>query len=211
LEINQDVTIQGPGAGLLAIYGNYHTRVFRVDAGANVTISGLAIEGGDGDALLYNLPSGGNPPDYYDGHGGGILNLGTLTLSACSVIGNDTGTVSGSLDGHGPFTGGGIENLGTMTLSGCTVTGNGDRSAPTAYTQYGGGIYNDGTMTLSGCKVTNNSASLGGGGIFNDTQGHLTILSSVVKNNTATDGNDICDLGWMQISKDSKVGQVSYK
>jgi hypothetical protein len=209
LEINQNLTIQGPGAGLLAIYGNYHTRVLRVDTGANVTIGGLTIEGGDGDAFLDNLPGGGNPPDYYDGRGG-VINLGTMTLSACTVTGNDTGTVSGGANDAGPgfSSGGGIENLGTMTLSGCTVTGNYNRFEPT---YYGDGIYNNGTMTLSGCNVTNNSAAGGGGGIFNDTQGHLTILSSVVKNNTAKDGNDICDLGWMQISKDSKVGQVSYK
>ena len=45
-----------------------------------------------------------------------------------------------------------------------------------------------------------------GGGIFNDTQGHLTILSSVVSSNTASDGADICNLGSMTISKDSKIG-----
>jgi hypothetical protein len=61
--------------------------------------------------------------------------------------------------------------------------------------------------------VTGNSASTGsaydlskGGGIFNDTQGHVTILSSVVKNNTASDGPDICNLGSMTISKDSSIG-----
>jgi hypothetical protein len=49
-----------------------------------------------------------------------------------------------------------------------------------------------------------------GGGIFNETHGNLTILSSVVINNTATDGADICDLGTMSV-KHSTIGQVSHK
>jgi hypothetical protein len=65
--------------------------------------------------------------------------------------------------------------------------------------------------------VTGNSAGLAGtnyskgGGIFNDTKGNLTILSSVVSNNTASDGADICDLSSIKISKDSQVGKVSHK
>jgi hypothetical protein len=81
----------------------------------------------------------------------------------------------------------------------------------------GGGIFSFGTLTVSGCAVTGNFAGYlngdhgRGGGIFNDAQGHLTILSSVVRNNTASDGGDICDLGWMQISTDSSIGRVTHK
>jgi hypothetical protein len=216
LEINKNLTIQGPGAGLLAIQGD-GARVFKVDAGANVTISGLTIEGGGGVAS-WEVPitaGFGNAPDYYDGSGGGILNLGMLTLSGCTVSGNSTGT---SLGGIGvALEGGGISNFGTMTLSGCTVTRNSAVWFGTTGYSRGGGIYNDGTMTLSGCTVTGDSAGLAGtnfsrgGGIFNDAQGHLTILSSVVQNNTASDGADICDLGSTKISKDSQVGKVSHK
>jgi hypothetical protein len=64
-------------------------------------------------------------------------------------------------------------------------------------------------MTLGGCTVTNNTARYGGG-IFNDWQGHLTILSSVVCGNLPSWGHDIYDFGWMQISTDSSIGRVSY-
>jgi hypothetical protein len=85
----------------------------------------------------------------------------------------------------------------------------------------GGGIYNDGTMTFSGCNVTGNTAydyyrtdglvvHGAGGGIFNDTQGHLTIVSSVVLNNTASNGADMCDLGSTKITH-SSIGTVSKK
>ncbi len=202
LEINKNLTIQGPGAGLLAIYGNDLSRVFQVDAGANVTISGLTIGGGDGVASHYGGPSGFPTPAYYDGCGGGILNLGKLTLSGCTVVGNDSSLSRGTAVGGIGWRGGGICNFGTLSLGGSTVTGNSASS-------WGGGIYNDGTMTISGSTVTGNSASAGGG-IFNDTQGNLTILSSVVQDNAAQDGADICSLGLLTISKDSKVGKISH-
>jgi hypothetical protein len=193
LEINKNLTIQGPGASLLAISGNNQSRVFQVDAGTNVTISGLAIEGGIGEASSAKDANGDNVPDQYDGYGGGILNLGTLALSGCTVTGNITraGLGIGGAFGY-QFEGGGIYNHGTLTLSdGCIVTGN---VAPDQY-------LNSSRTILKGA----------GGGIFNDSQGSLTILSSTVINNTATIGADIDSLGLMTISKDSKVGHISNK
>jgi hypothetical protein len=183
LEINKNLTIQGPGASLLAVSGDLESRVFRVDAGVSVTIKGLTIEGGGGaSADTITLWTGGNFPDYYDGHGGGILNLGTLALGGCTVTGNMTRLSLGGASSR--FEGGGIFNGGALTLSGCTVTGN---TAP--------------DYTSSGTVVQG-----AGGGIFNDTQGHLTILSSDVLSNTASIGPDICNLGSIKISKDSTIG-----
>jgi hypothetical protein len=206
LEINKNLTIQGPGAGSLAISGGsgyvlgtyYGSRVFQVDAGANVTISGLTIEGGNGSTFVAEQF---NANEKYDGYGGGILNLGMLALSGCNVTGNtiDTrdglGYAFGTPPYYAKFGGGGIFNDGTMTLSGCNVTGN---SVPPYIDGYGNAWWG------------------AGGGILNWKQSHLNILSSVVLNNSAYasyggDGDDICDLGWMKISKDSTVGQVSHK
>jgi hypothetical protein len=196
LEINKNLTIQGPGAGLLAISGQGYmgSRVFQVDAGTNVTISGLTIEDGSGDRYnnQFNGPTDGWNTDSYDGYGGGILNLGTLTLSGSNVTNNQVGFLLGNALGSN-FGGGGIFNEGTMTLTGSTVTGN---TVPTFYRS-------DGTTVLYPSK---------GGGIFNDTQGNLTITSSTVTNNTAPDGLDICSLGSITISKDSTIGsKVSKK
>jgi hypothetical protein len=189
LEINKNLTIQGPGAGLLAINGNSNehagsivSRGFQVDTGANVTISGLTIEGGNGMKIIDYHNTFDFTPDYYDGRGGGILNLGTLALSGCNVTGNSAGS---DLGASYRFEGGGIYNNGTMTLSGCTVTGNTARDL----------VYSSGYVVKGA-----------GGGIFNDAQGRLTILSSVVSNNTASDGADICNLGSITISKDSSIG-----
>jgi hypothetical protein len=196
LEIHQNLTIQGPGAGLLTISGGttYGSRVFQVDAGVTVTISGLTIA--DGRANADYSTNSASTAAHYDGCGGGILNLGTLTLSGCDVIDNySSPSWLTNLGGFG-YRGGGICNFGTMTLGGSTV------SANSAY-NWGGGIYNDGTMTLSGSTLNDNSAAVGGG-IFNDQQGNLTILSSVVQNNTAQDGADIYSVSSVTTSKGGK-------
>ena len=62
LDITQDLTIDGPGAGQLAVSGDDSSEVFNIGSGATVTISGLTI-------------TDGNASD-----GGGIANAGTLTL-----------------------------------------------------------------------------------------------------------------------------------
>jgi hypothetical protein len=151
LDINTNLTIQGPGANELAISGGYGSTsspstVFGVGATAsNVTLAGLSIL--DGQASL----------------GAGIFNSGGLTLSGCTLSGNHAAS---SLSGG---EGGAIYNNygATLTVSGCTVSGN--------YGGDGGGIYNDGTMSLLASTVTGNSADGGGAGIFNDIHGYLTI------------------------------------
>jgi hypothetical protein len=144
LYISKNLDIEGPGAGRLAISG-YSSRVFEVAAGAQVTLSGLTIEGGDGR-------NGSFDPQVNDGLGGGILNWGTLTLNGCTVTNNFNQIGSPWMD-----LGGGIYNEGTLTLSGTTVTHNyaaGD----------GAGIYNasTGTLTVLNSSVTRNCEIING-------------------------------------------------
>jgi predicted outer membrane repeat protein len=121
LLINKSLTIQGPGAGQLAISGGNSSRVFEVAAGVQDTLAGLTITGGDGNPAAAA----------FDGNGGGaILNWGTLTLSSSTVSGN-TAYPSG----------GGIYSAGALTISSSTVSGN---SASIG----GGGIYNGGSLTV---------------------------------------------------------------
>jgi hypothetical protein len=137
LSINKNLDIEGPGAKNLAIQA-VGSRVFEVAAGAQVTLSGLTIEGGDGRY-------GGFDPQVNDGLGGGILNWGTLTVNGCVVTGNFSQIGSPSFD-----LGGGIYNAGTLTVSGTTVTRN--------YAAEGAGIYNasTGTLTVLNSSVTRN-------------------------------------------------------
>lgn len=156
LYISTSLTIQGPGAGQLTIHGGGYSRVFEIAANINVTLSGLTISGGGGWA---------DPSSFdralWDGTGGGILNFGTLTLTAgCIVTGN-----SG-------YEGGGIANFGTLTIDGSAITGN------TA--KMGGGIYNAKHASLTvtgGSTVLNNTATAGD--IYNLGQEHISKDSMV--------------------------------
>ena len=119
LEINKNLDIEGPGANKLAISGGGGSRVFQVDAGAQVTLSGLTIENGSGTFD----PSLSDPND---GKGGGILNFGTLSLSGSTVtqnaatygggIFNDTAGILTVLNSSGTHnTGFDLYNLGSWS------------------------------------------------------------------------------------------------
>jgi hypothetical protein len=145
IDITKNLDIEGLGANNLAINGGFIARVFRVTAGAQVTLSGLTIEYGNGR-------TGGYDPASDDGLGGSILNYGTLTVTFCMVTGDSVNTNASSY-------GGGIYNAGTLTVSDSTVTHNIAGYA-------GGGIYNAGTLTVLNSSIIDNTA-LFGADIFN--------------------------------------------
>ncbi len=160
LDINKNLTIQGPGAGILTVastgWGNPDaSRILEVGY-ATVTLSGMTISNGAG-VRSYNTV------DTNDGLGGGVLNFGTLTISGCTLSGNRC-SMSGS----------GIANFGTLTVSGCNLSSN-------YWTYHGGAIFNGGLLTVSGCTLSGNSGS----GIYNvATAGALTVLDSVFSSNS---------------------------
>lgn len=77
LQITHNVTINGPGAGSLAVNGNAASRVFENFA-SDVTISGFTVTNG--------LPSTGD-----NNGGGGILSHGGLTIIGTSILNNNAG------------------------------------------------------------------------------------------------------------------------
>ncbi len=156
LEINKNLTIQGPNANVLTISGNNATRVFQIDAGTNVTISQITIAQGNANAAPKTQA------------GGGILNQGTLTLQY-AVIRDST-----SLEG------GAIQNDGlnsTLVITGSTLVNNNSATV-------GGGIRNEGTATVANSTITGNIATTAGGGVSNNS--HLTLTWSTITNNRIT-------------------------
>jgi hypothetical protein len=163
--ISGRVTLDAHGSG----------RIFQVNPGANVALSGLE--------LIHGGIVGGN--------GGGISNAGTLSLTNCNLDYNSASPTSGT---SGIVQGGGIYNspTGTLSLTNCDVSYN------DATGGQGGGIYNDGKLTLTSCKLSDNGyyanspASnktdvLAGGGIYNSPTGKLSITDSTLSGNTAGD------------------------
>jgi hypothetical protein len=144
LVISKNLTIVGPGANVLAVSGNYASRVFHVTSNAvTVNISGLTITNG---AVSGSFP--GNM-------GGGIWNdHSTLNLSNCVVSGNNGGVGSGG----GIFNDGSVSSKSAiLRITDCTISGN-------SCTNGGGGIYNFGDqgiaeLVVSGSTISGNTVS----------------------------------------------------
>ncbi|HEY8748065.1 MAG TPA: DUF4082 domain-containing protein [Tepidisphaeraceae bacterium] len=163
LEINHNLTLDGPGTGVLAVSGNSASRVFQVDPGVNVSLSGMTV-------------TGGNETD-----GGGIyINGGTLQLTTVNIQGNHAALVGGGIYSNGGSLTVGQSSFSSNTATGVGATGgSGGAIATTAST----------VASMTGCDFSNNTVSGGfgttnaasGGAIF--SPGTLTLTSSTFSNN----------------------------
>jgi hypothetical protein len=169
LLLNKSLTIDGPGAGQLAISGGLRwgvgiyagtpfttstsSRVFEVTGSStNVTLSGLTIT--DGCPL-------GTLSGEYGPNGGAIANhdFSTLTVSGCTVSNNYT---TGD--------GGGIYNFAaTLKLVNSTLSGN--LAENSSGGSEGGGLYSNvsSPLSMTDCTLSGNVASEGGGVWLNST------------------------------------------
>ena len=186
LVINENMTINGPGAGSLGITGNNASRVFNINGPFTVAISGVTIQNGNAN------------------NGGGILNHGTLTLTNSALSGNNANNGGGIYNGAGTLTvanstlsgnsaavyGGGISNdTGTLTLTNSTLSGN------SAFR--GGGIWNTNSSTLNvtDSSLSGNSGSQLGGGIWNTNGSTLNVTNSTFSGNATVYGGGIYNGG----------------
>jgi hypothetical protein len=188
LAIAKNLTIQGPGANVLTIDANDSSRVFNISAGT-VNVTGLTLahgvstsssSGGGGDMTIaatavvniQNCRITGGRSGY---EGGGVENLGTLTVADCTFDNNYCTNNSG----------GGLNSAGSVALTNCTFTAN--RGG------YGGGLFIHGTGVVQNCTLVSNAGPGGGGGIF--FNGTVTVISSLIAGNTSANGADIFDVG----------------
>ena len=126
LMVNSDVTIQGPGANILAISGNKAVRVFDVTDGAATTLN----------ALVFNLTI----KDGVAATGAGF-NVGqndNLQLTNCWLTGNTTTAQGGAINFIGD---------GDLTVLASTLSGNA--------ANIGGAVYFAGTAAGVPKKVAN--------------------------------------------------------
>jgi hypothetical protein len=142
LDIANNLTIKGPGAGNFTISGGNTQRVLHILPGISASISGLTIAGGN-----------------TTGFGAGIDCEGSLTLENCTVATNTAGMGGGGVAFVANNTG-----PASLTVTSCTFTGNGAAN--------GGGIYSSVTnlaghveVTITTTDFTQNAASAAGGAI----------------------------------------------
>ncbi len=205
MNINDDLTLQGPGVSVLAISGNNASRVFSIKAGINVFISNLTLKDGRdpccGAAIvmgrasltitnvtLTNHTAVSGAAIYNDVGGGGLM--GRQLTIVDSIFSNNSASEWG----------GAIYNIdvGTITVENSTFTNN---SA-----QYdGGAIYNVGKLAISNTTLSGNSASKTGGGLYNI--GIVTVENSTFTNSLAQyDGGAIYNIGNLTISDSTLSG-----
>ena len=181
LNIDKNLTINGPGAHLLTVSGNNATRVMNINSGLTVALSGLTISNGhvsgSGSAGIHN-------------------NLGaTLTITNCTLsnntadsnpfarggaVFNSGGTltiINSTLSGNYAIDGGAICNFGgTLTIINSTLSGN-------SVDESGGGIYiSGGSAEISNSTLSNNSSAFVGGGLTVDGSATATIKNTIVAN-----------------------------
>jgi predicted outer membrane repeat protein len=187
-----ELEVRGPGAGKLTVRRAAQSafRIFTIEEGSTVKISGLTISNGLADG----------PEEFFEeDYGGGVYNDGDLTLKGVVVSSNKAGFSGGGVfnndDGdaltveNSIFSenrarvdaGGAIDNGGTLTVRNSTFKGN------SAYR--GGAIANFEAATVEGSALSGNRAQIGAailtGGPYPEDDHPLKVTDSTFTGNTA--------------------------
>jgi len=171
INIDKSISIEGPGADLLAISGNDQRRIFNVNDASSelrsVNISGLTIINGA------------------QFKGGAILNSENLVIDSCYIIFNSSTKF-----------GGGVANEAILTIRNSDINNNSVYSdgPGVGFDVFGGGIFNDFNSVLKIDKTTvskNSAVTEGdnafahGGGIYNAEDSSAEITNSTISKNSA--------------------------
>jgi hypothetical protein len=197
---HNDLTIVGPGAGLLSLSGNNISRVFEVNA-VTAMISGLTITGGSASGS--------------DQNGGGLYNNGgTVAITACTINANSAALGGGLYNYNATLAitdttiadntaayGGGLYNnsynaTSTVTISDTTICANSATTSGGGLEDNSGGSAsnNGGVLGITDCTIRGNSASLGGG--LHSYGGLVTVARSTFRENSvAVDGGGLYAVG----------------
>ncbi len=210
MEIFEDVDIVGPGTDLLTIDANFLSQIFYIDS-ATVSISDLTLEEGFADGFdngtfletiipvpvfLSNSERGGAifnqegdltltnvtvvDSESLDS-GGGVYNLGTLT-----VIDSEFRTNFGGDDG------GAIYNATTDFVTGVLDVSGSLFIANETFFDDGGAIHNsEGDITVDTSSFIDNFANFGGGGLSTDGGSAFVSNSTFGGNRAFVDGGAI--------------------
>jgi hypothetical protein len=220
------ITIQGNGFTIRRdLSSSDKFRLFSVSEYGDLTLNDVKLTGGlisatDQDSLggaifnrrgtvtLNNSTVSGNAasadPSYPNAYGGGIYNIGVLTVTDSTISDNRAESLGPVLAGVPNVGGGGISNCivdcsgsanPQLTLTSSTISGNTAESAPgndyIQPTAYGGGIFGPaGDLTVTNSTISDNRAIATGlfgpgavGGGLEIQDGFLTLTSSTVSNN----------------------------
>jgi hypothetical protein len=210
-----DLTIIGPGAGLLTVTrqtGLLDFRLFTVNQNVRVAVSGMT----------FTNPTPASASSQFTG---AIFNTGILTLDNVNLANNRANLIGAAIvnSGSGQLVlrnstvsnnisdgrGGAIVNEGGMIIDRSTIAHNFSGA-------YGGGIHNEGTLTVTNSTIAQNAANQFGGGIsngdrdaFNNDGVMIAINATIVANQSdANNDNPTQDRGggiWTERSQDTAL------
>jgi hypothetical protein len=200
--VRKDVTIRGLGADSTIVQAHDETpdeapeRVFLIEEDATLVLEKMTIRHGR--------------PSRQEECGGGIMNLGTLTLNNCVVSDNGSNSGAGicssgaltlinstvsynTADGVGPVgytcgNGGGIKcERGTLTLINSTISDNKSEDAdPFRDVGRGGGVHVacNCTAVFTNSTISGNRSVAGAGGVY--IHGVLRLVNCTISDNHTT-------------------------
>lgn len=207
LDITDALNIGGAGAAAAIIDGGGIDRVVDIAGGVAVRITGVTIRNGA-----------------TTGSGGGIYNLGTLTLADSIVTGNTSALPTG-IAGGGIYHFSSGEAAVSLILDRVTVSNNSaDNSALSgAGSINGGGIaIVGGAVTINESLIDGNTATTGtvgntgntvgsGGGVYVNN-GNVTITDSTVSGNTADwNAGGIYNFGALTLTGSTISGNTAFQ
>jgi hypothetical protein len=176
LLVTRNVTIQGPGAGVLTVSGSNLFTVFSIGVGLNVTMLDFTVANG-------SMVGAGGQPDQPGGQafGAGITSFGNLSLYRMILANNHVtggnggnsngvqGAAGGDAQGAALFTSGNLNVFNSVFTGNSALGGTGGPDFGTGTggvggQGLGGAVYNTGTAHFTNSLLTNNTATGGNGG-----------------------------------------------
>lgn len=163
--ITYQLTIEGPGASLLALDGTNKTNILSINGSETIAISGLTFCNGNGN---FSNNGGGT------GIAGGAIGtsgLGLLQLRNCAFLDNRS------------YNGGAIHSSGNLLLEGCTFSGNSAISSGAVFVSGIGATIRNSTFTGNSVVQGLFGGASEGSGIYVST-GSVRIDSCTITDNT---------------------------
>ena len=157
---------------------NAYTVVY---CGENVAaaVDGVSVTGGNADKTTSD--------NTFENCGGGIYNVGTLTVANSTISGNSAKNAGGGI----------CSFSGTLTVTNSTISGN-------SAVENGGGMSISGTLTVTNSTISGNSAVEDGGGM--SISGAVTVTNSTLVGNSALeDGGAIRNRGMLTVTNSTLV------
>ncbi len=181
------ITIIGSGADFVIINGN-GSSVFSIGPKATVTLMGMKIANGAGQATSSGVLAGG----------GIFASDATLTVTECIITNNQANF------------GAGIYASDTkLNITSSSVTGN---SAPSLTTSDGGGIYFAATkaskLTMQDSIIDSNTAFAGGGLMLINPKGASAKPSASISDTTISNNSAISEGGGILV-EDAKLSMIN--